>query len=295
MQRQGLAIMLCRAATLAAACLALSALGAPHAAWAQAAIPPRPSATAADGISALASGDVAAAVRILVPLAHAADPDPLAQFFTGALYELGSGVDADPAKACGLFLSPAARKGALAAQAEALAQTLQRPDSPVRAFCAAAAAGVWREAPTAVFELAPAHSITVDAAGLTVAYHGVQHTQPGRGSHTWAPVAPRYTRLTVPGPVPVARHFIEMWSWFPNNLQNPTGWSLVWSVEEVIRGDVVEPLTPVTVATVAGAWPPTTIGQEALGRLRLNGTGVVEQVLPSGALPGRGMPAVSSR
>jgi hypothetical protein len=275
--------------------VALSASSAPSVAMAQAPSATVAPSTLADGIQALARGDVVAAVRILVPLAHAADPDPLAQFFAGALYELGSGVDVDPAKACGLFLSPAAHESPLAAQAEALAQTLQRGDSPMRTFCAAAAAGVWREAPTAVFELAPAHSIAVDAAGLTVAYHGTQHTQPGRGSHTWSPLAPRYTRFEVPGHIPAIRHFVESWSWFPNNLQAPTGWSLVWSLAEVVRGDVLEPVTPLPIATVNGAWPSKTLAPEALGRLRLSRAGAVEQVIPGPSPSVRVVPSPGAR
>jgi len=51
--------------------------------------------TTADGIRALAGGDTAAALRILQPLADGSDPDPLAQFFMGTMYETGSGVMRD--------------------------------------------------------------------------------------------------------------------------------------------------------------------------------------------------------
>jgi TPR repeat protein len=76
--------------------------------------------TTADGIVALASGDTAAALRILQPFAESSEPDPLAQFFLATMYSYGAGVAADEFRACGLYLQSATDANPLANQVTAL-------------------------------------------------------------------------------------------------------------------------------------------------------------------------------
>src|SRR5688500_14908330 len=58
----------------------------------------------ADGVSALARGDLHAAARILQPIAENwRVNDAAAQFFMGTLYETGRGAPLDPLRACALY------------------------------------------------------------------------------------------------------------------------------------------------------------------------------------------------
>ncbi|MDD3446825.1 MAG: tetratricopeptide repeat protein [Zavarzinia sp.] len=61
-----------------------------------------------DGEKAMAAGDYATAMAVLLPLAEAGDP--LAQFDIGAMYDNGLGVGADPVEAARWYLR-AARQG----------------------------------------------------------------------------------------------------------------------------------------------------------------------------------------
>ena len=121
--------------------------------------------TTADGIRTLAEGDTRAALRILGPLASAPDPDPLAQFFLGALYGTNSGVPGDPIRACGLYLKSATKANPLANEAIALAAVIRGNNPFMSAVCESF--GNLGEPLPATFILGPGHSVTTDASGLT--------------------------------------------------------------------------------------------------------------------------------
>jgi len=85
----------------------------------------QPSATA-DGARALIRGGTHTAIRVLTPLAEAASPDPLAQFFLGMAYQSLPGIE-NKAFACQLFKRASVAANPLAPQAEAMAASFQRP------------------------------------------------------------------------------------------------------------------------------------------------------------------------
>jgi hypothetical protein len=232
----------------------------------------------ADGIRALARGDTAAALRILRPLADAREPDPIAQFFVATLYDTGSGVAMDQVRACGLYLKAATSANPLASEALALAEAIRHLYPHMAAPCAAASIGAWHEPIPAVFVLGPDHSVTTDASGFAIDYHGIHRTVPttwGGVEYVFLPT--RYTRLDVTRPVATTRHFIEFWAWIPNDTRTPTAWALMWTVCEVSGAEahVVPPFRSVT--SVNGSRPPTTFAVDAVGRLRVNAQGEAER------------------
>ncbi len=250
--------------------------------------------TTADGIRALTAGDTAAALRILRPLADAAEPDPLAQFFVAAMHETGSGVVMDQVRACGLYLRSATSANPLAREALALADAIRRLDPRMAALCEKASIGVWREPAAAAFVLGPDHKVTIDASGFAVEYLGNRRTVPTSwGGVEWVFLPTHYTRLEVTQPVPATRHFIEFWFWVPNDPRTPTGWSLIWTIYEVIGAEAQAVGQSLVVATASGSQPPTRYSVDAVAGLRVNARGEAERVVfgPNGSssvIPYRG-------
>ena len=96
------------------------------------ATPAAAQSTTEDGLRAVLRGDYQAAASILKPLADAARPDPVAQFFLAVLYHSGQGVRRDQLLACGLFASAATLVNPFSEQSAAIAALLRmRPAAGV--------------------------------------------------------------------------------------------------------------------------------------------------------------------
>jgi len=235
--------------------------------------------TTADGIRALAEGDTRAALRILGPLADAPDPDPLAQFFLGALYDTNSGVPGDPMRACGLYLKSARSANPLASEAIALAAMIRGDNPFISAVCEAS--GNLGEPLPATFILGPGHSVITDATGLTIAYRGTERRIPTDWSALGFVFLPtKYSRLEVTRPVPATRHFIEVWCWTPDDPPRLTSWRLLWAVYEV-TGDMAQAIwtQPVVAMSVSASQPPVIRTVDAIGRVQINAQGEAEQTV----------------
>jgi hypothetical protein len=236
--------------------------------------------TTADGIGALARGDTAGAFRILRPLADAPVQDPLAQFFLATIYNTGSGVQMETIRACGLYLKSAIDRNPLAKQAVALADAIHLNNPQMRALCVAGMAGVWREPPSARFQLGPDHWVTTDSSGFIVGYGGVQRTVPTDwGGPEWVFLPTRYTRLEVTRPIATTRHFIEFLFWIPDDVQSPAVWTLVWSVFEVVGSEAYPLPDTAGVASVTATRPPASYPVAAVGCLQVNADGDIERVV----------------
>ncbi len=252
--------------------LVLVALLAPSPAAAQ--------ATAADGIKALAAGDAATALRILRPLAEASPPDPLAQFFLASMYETGSGVRADPIRACGLYLNSATPANPFASQATAIVDEFKSMSHPIATtLCESSRVGVWREPLPATFVLGTNHRVTIDVSGFTVSYRGTDRKiATDWGGVEWVFLPTKYTRLEATRPTSATRHFIEFWVWMPDAVPNATEWALCWSAYEVVGAEAHSLWNTGAIAHVNAASPPEVSGA-AFGRLQVNAQGEVERVI----------------
>jgi hypothetical protein len=233
--------------------------------------------TTADGIGALARGDTAAAFRILRPLADSAsNPDPVAQFFLAAVYDGGLG--GNRIRACGLYLKSAIVANPLASQARLLADAIGGLGPRMPDLCSAAGTRAWGEPLPARFVLGPDHVVAIDAAGFVIRYRGTERSAAiDPGGLEWVFLPTRYTRLQVARPGARARHFIEFFSWSPDDPLSPRLWSLSWCVYEVVESEI-HVAAFVLLAYVAGDRPPADYPVNSVARLRINGDGEVEAV-----------------
>jgi hypothetical protein len=256
--------------------IALAALFPPAAAGAQ--------TTTADGVHAFLLGDYRAAAAILKPLAEqTSPPDPIAQFFLASLYDSGRGVDRNPMRACGLYVSAAAADMPLKQQAMEIAQTILEPAvSPaVRdRFCAPATTHPWSEALPASFQLGVGHSARLDAVSTTILFEGVEHRSGASRSGpdiVYLPI--QYTPLDVTQPLAARRHFIQTFVWHRNAPTDLLTWSLAWFLEEVVGAGISTAAIDGQLITVTAAGAPPAIDTSRAVTLRVNANGEAEWVV----------------
>lgn len=246
--------------------------------------------TTADGVQALIRGDYQTAVRILRPLADqdGPQPDPLAQFFMAMLYRSGQGVPRNLGRACGLYLSAAKPANPLMNQSLDLARSMQQEMGPPgEHFCSEARADRWRDAPPASFTLGPGHTITIDDAGATVLYNGTQKhitLASGAGPGT-VPLPSRYAPLDVSRPVGARRHFIEFFSWSPYSPFDPSGWTLSWSLSELVGSDLIPIAMNQKLVTITAPQPPMVFDVDSAAGVRVDANGEAEWVVRGGPNP----------
>jgi hypothetical protein len=248
--------------------------------------------TTGDGVQALVRGDYQTAARILQPLADsAAQPDALAQYFMAMLYYSGQGVPQNPVRACALYLSAATSPTPLSPQALDLARLIQVEYGPADAqLCASASANpaLWREAPTASFELAPDHSISIDQTGATVTYNGtINHAAMLMGGPGFVFLPIRFTQLDVSQPIRARRHFVEFFIWQPDTVSNPTAWTLGWILFEVIGPDFRPVTGDKSLLTVTALQPPDSFDLNVAAHVALNANGEAEWIVSGGPNPRR--------
>ena len=179
------------------------------------AMPAGAQSTTEDGIRAMLRGDYKAAVAILRPLAQdAGRPDPAAQFFLAVLYETGHGVNADMARACGLFARSALREHPFAEQSAAIAQNM-RDQLGDGASMLCVANETWRGGPPQTIDLGSGHQITFTDTSIVVT-HAEQEMRTLWKLPPEAILLPiQYTPINVSRPVALRRHFLQFFQWMP--------------------------------------------------------------------------------
>src|SRR4051812_23199550 len=234
--------------------------------------------TTEEGIRAVLRGDYSAAVRILKPFADSRDnPDPIAQFFLGVLFETGKGVQADMARACGLFLRSGLRDHPFSEQSAALAANM-REQLGDGASMLCVANETWRHGPPQVIALGPEHQITFSDTSVVVV-HGEGETRTFWKLPPEAIVLPiQYTPLSVSRPVSARRHFLQFFQWMPDESAHPSSWTLTWALSEVVNDQWLMIDYEANLALVSGAAVPDSGDVAHFVRLRVNADGEAEFV-----------------
>jgi len=212
----------------------------------------------ADGVAAMARGDYQRAVEILKPIADDwRSTDTVAQFFMAGLYEAGRGVPADPLRGCALYIRAAGNlEHPFGAEASPLFAAFSRRGRAFDRECQLLAnVGFGHGFDPVTFDLGPGHSIEWTLSAATVTYdrrtrrEEMGYAQPGS---RFLPL--RHTELTTGLPGEPARHFVDVFVWYPSATSGP--WSLHWHLFEVVRGQILRIDTPGSIVTVDGDAPP---------------------------------------
>jgi hypothetical protein len=238
--------------------------------------------TTADGVAALARGDVSRAADILRPIAEDwRHNDPDAAFFLGTLYETGGGVPLDPVRACALY-NTATASGMFGEPASMLVKKLLfSHDEAWRADCMMTAQiGLDHRFESLSFTVDGEQSVEWTVGGAKVSYKGTSQWFPvpvaSRGAR-FLPLRRRDLRASAAGPAPL--HFVQLFVWQPSD----TGWALRWHLYEIFRGGLTM-ATAETVSTSNGAEPPR-VDPDALIDLHVNASGLPEVTLKTPAGP----------
>jgi hypothetical protein len=243
----------------------------------------------ADGVDALLRGEYQRAAEILKPIAERSPrPDHVAEFFMGMLYDNGQGVEADAIRACAMYVRASSESTSpFGVQASALVR-LFRGSHSREAFedCTLLASiGFDHRFQPVTFTLEPDHWIAWDAGGYTISYKGTSRRSQGifgRNGPVYLPL--QHAVLSV-GPLrSIRRHFIEMFTWTPNN--DRQAWTLEWTLFEVVRDNLMA-VTSQQLETIPGQQPPSSTSFDArqLVSLRVNDGGDPEWAVLSTANP----------
>lgn len=240
----------------------------------------------ADGVDAFVRADYQRAAEILKPIAESWRPrDHVAEFFMATLYESGLGVLADPMRACALYVRASSDTiSVFGPQADALIQALQRSlSSDEFQDCVLLAnIGFDHGFQPVTFTLEQGHWITIDLGGATITYEREEKRIDlglATGGVMFLPV--EHAELTVGPGQSARRHFIEFFVWIPG--QNTETWTLMWSVFEVVRNDLVA-ITSEELLTLSAERPPRgpSLDVHGMARLRVNDRGDAEWAVLSG-------------
>jgi hypothetical protein len=243
----------------------------------------------ADGVDALLRGEYQRAVEILRPIAERSPrPDHVAEFFMGTLYENGFGVPVDAMRACALYVRASSDgTSPFAAQANALVRLFWGSLSR-EAFeeCSLLASiGFDHGFQPVTFTLEPEHWIEWDVSGYTISYNGKSRRTQALLAQNGAVFLPlQHTVLSV-GPLrSIRRHFIEMFSWIPNN--DRQAWTLHWRLFEVVRDNLIA-VTTEQLVTISAQKPPLgpSFDVRQLVSLRVNDGGDPEWAVLDSANP----------
>ena len=172
-----------------------------------------------EGVDAFVRGDYRRAAEILKPIAEQSpQPDAVAAFFMAAMYDTGLGIEADPIRACALYLradsSTLGRdRSPFGAQAMAI-MSIRRATISREAFeqCTwMASNGFDHGFEPVTFVLGPGQWIAWDLKGSTITYDGKEKRMDAPlVRNRWVILPLRYTELAV-GPTRSAhRHFFEI-------------------------------------------------------------------------------------
>ncbi len=240
--------------------------------------------TTAEGVDAFVRGDYQRAAAILKPIAEQAPQrDPVAAFFMAAMYDSGLGIAADPMRACALYLRASAPvmvagRSPFATMAMSLGR-YRRATLSQEAF----AECTWHEQngfdhgfEPVTFAIGHGHSIAWDIKGATITYDGKEKRIEVPFVRDRFIVLPlRYTPVAVGPTRSTYRHFIEILTWQPT--MNPQEWTLMWSLMEVVRADLLRiAMTPLVTVSAPAAPADRSVDVRTLVRLDANDEGNVE-------------------
>ncbi len=231
--------------------------------------------TARDGTDALARGDVQTAVSVLQPLVESwPSPNPLLDFIMAALYENGNGVPVDRLRACALYLRASSSDNSrlFSESGFILSGSLREMlgDDEFRRCVLLVSTGLGHQFQPVTFTLEPGHWITLelDTAAITYQWKETKH-ELDLAITGIIFLPPKHTELPASGAPPGRRHFIEVFSWIPD--QQAQTWTLLWRVFEVVR-DRLDRVTQADLGSISAERPPTgpTFDPSRMARLRVN-------------------------
>jgi len=239
----------------------------------------------AEGVDAFVRGDYQRAAAILKPIAEQAPRrDPVAAFFMAAMYDSGLGIAADPMRACALYLraSAPAIGGAERSPFATMAMSLWRYRMATLSQEAVQEC-TWHEQngfdhgfEPVTFAIGPGHWIAWDIKGATITYDGKEKRIEVPFVRDRFIVLPfRYTPVAVGPTRSTYRHFIEILTWQPT--LKPLEWTLMWSLMEVVRTDLLRiAMTPLATVSAPAAPADRGVDVRTLVRLAANDEGNVE-------------------
>ena len=229
-------------------------------------------------------GEYQAAARILRPLVdEAAQPDPVAQFFLAILYETGQGLRGDQGRACGLFLSSAARAHPFTEQSAALGAFLHHQLGGGNLLLCPVDES-WQGGPPQSFVLGPNHRIVFADTSIRVTYGDLEQRTLLVLSAGTVHLPIRYTTLDVTRPTVARRHFFQWFVWTPDTTANTPSWTLSWTLSEVVGDDLIPLTHEKSLALVHDAVPPASLDVSRLVRLRVNERGEAEFTIAAGTV-----------
>jgi hypothetical protein len=88
------------------------------------------------------------------------------------------------------------------------------------------------------------------------------------------------------------RHFIQSFVWHRNSPTDQSTWSLGWSLDEVVGGDMLTLTTDPRLITITATRPPAAIDTSRLVEVRVSATGEAEWHIADPANPRGGVIAV---
>ncbi len=294
--------------------IAAIVLCAPALSAAQSAPPPTEAAVASptDGaqaaiaaFDAIMRGDYAQAAAILNPIVDRwpIEQDEVAGFLLGALYESGLGVDQDVARACALFSRSATSSGPFGPLARQLMYAANVLGTERAADCAMLSNLGFNHGFTPTrFTLGMDHSVAIDLRSkqqevvATVSFRGKDKDTslrvPLDAGTIYLPFT--YTPLDSRDGSAPRRHFIEAAGWIP---RSEGRWELLWSLSEIVEGDVVAVATE-ALTTYDGDRPPhdLSLDLQDLVRVQVNEAGHAEfSVLNGPDARSEGIPTQAER
>jgi hypothetical protein len=212
----------------------------------------------ADGVVALARGDVQGAAEILKPIAESWQTrDAAAQFFMAGLYETGLGAPVDPVRACVLYTRATSNyDNPFGREAERLLRRSVARGQEFSEECQLLGnLGFEHGFEPATFDLGPGHSVQWTLTGATVTYRDRTTRVPLAFAVPGSRFLPlKYTELATGPSRSVPRHFVEIFAWSPEG--RATTWTLRRHLFEVVRDEIILIDTSDALAATEGGSPP---------------------------------------